>query len=87
MGYADPTIGARSTFAAGGTVTPGGAGGNGSKGSGGGGGDIVALTWYVGGNGGNGYAEIEFFNPNGVIVRTEWNTLISALQRQGIQTI
>lgn len=39
-----------------------------------------------GGNGANGKAIIEFFNPNGVVIRNEWNVLISALQRQGIQT-
>jgi hypothetical protein len=36
--------------------------------------------------GASGLAIIEFFNPNGVIVRSEWATLISALQRQGIAT-
>lgn len=38
-----------------------------------------------GGVGANGRAIIEFFNPNGVIIRSEWNALITALQAQGLQ--
>jgi len=40
----------------------------------------------AGAAGASGLAIIEFFNPNGVIIRSEWNTLISALQRQGLAT-
>lgn len=37
-------------------------------------------------NGGNGYARVSFSNPNGVIIRSEWNALINKLNQQGIQT-
>jgi hypothetical protein len=50
---------------------------------GGGGGGATTST---GGNGASGLAIIEFYNPNGVIIRSEWATLVSALQRQGIAT-
>lgn len=39
-----------------------------------------------GGDGGAGYAFVEVFNPNAVVLRSEWDTLIQALQRQGIAT-
>ena len=35
--------------------------------------------------GGSGFVQIEFFNPNGVIIRSDWDVLQSALLRQGIQ--
>lgn len=54
-------------------------------GGGGGGWYHTNSAWYAAA-GASGLAIIEFFNPNGVIVRSEWNTLISALQRQGIAT-
>lgn len=63
------------------------AGNPGNAPGGGGGGAAIARNNYAalgGGAGGAGRAIIEFFNPNGVIIRSEWNTLISALQRQGI---
>ena len=55
---------------------------------GGGGGGGIYGGWMTpkGGDGARGLAIIEFYNPNGVIIRTEWAALISALQRQGIQT-
>lgn len=63
-----------------------GNGGNGTGyGSGGGGGGNNARPSY-GGNGSAGCAIIEFFNPNGVVIRGEWNTLLSALTAQGIAT-
>lgn len=37
--------------------------------------------------GANGFVQIEFFNPNGVIIRSDWDTLQSALLRQGIQVV
>lgn len=40
----------------------------------------------AGTNGQDGQAIIEFFNPNAVVLRTDYNTLISALQRQNIAT-
>lgn len=36
--------------------------------------------------GGSGGAIIEFFNPNGVVIRSEYNALLSALTSQGIAT-
>jgi hypothetical protein len=39
-----------------------------------------------GGRGANGFAIIEFFNPNGIVGRIEWNNLMSALAAQGIST-
>ena len=86
-GYTGGTGGsAGANFGAGGVGGNSELGTNGSNGSnygGGGGGAIVSRT---GGTGGSGYASVEFFNPNGVIIRSDWNTLISALNRQGIQT-
>lgn len=52
----------------------------GTVGGGGGGGAGTG----AGGVGGVGFASIEFYNPNGVVIRNEWNTLLSALTRQGI---
>jgi hypothetical protein len=63
-------------------------GGNGTNatgyGSGGGGGGGSCRG--VGGNGTEGRAIIEFFNPNGVVLRNEYSNLIDALTRQGIAT-
>ena len=38
-------------------------------------------------NGQNGFAYIEFFNPNSVVLRTDYNILLSALTRQGIDIV
>ena len=72
-------------------ITPsyGGAGGVGYGAGGGGAGWELNSVWYTvpalsGGSGAGGMAIIEFFNPNGVVVRNEWDTLLSALTRQGI---
>jgi hypothetical protein len=72
-------------------ITPsyGGAGGVGYGAGGGGAGWESNSVWYTvpalsGGSGAGGMAIIEFFNPNGVVVRNEWDTLLSALTRQGI---
>lgn len=72
------------------TAVHGGTGGAGyGAGGGGGGGQYVAAFGAAGsgGAGADGMAVIEFFNPNGVVVRTEYNTLLSALTRQGIATV
>lgn len=37
--------------------------------------------------GGNGFVIVEFYNPNSVVLQTDYNKLISALQRQGFQTV
>lgn len=37
-------------------------------------------------DGQDGKAIVEFFNPNSVVIKTEYDTLLSALARQGIQT-
>lgn len=37
--------------------------------------------------GGNGFVIVEFYNPNSVVLQTDYNKLISALQRQGLQTV
>jgi hypothetical protein len=58
-------------------------------GAGGGGGGQNSnnnLNGYNGAAGASGRAVIEFFDPNGVILRAEWNTLIAALQAQSIAT-
>lgn len=60
---------------------------NGGSGSGYGSGGAGGTGYGSGGAGAPGRAIIEFFNPSGVVVRAEWNNLISALQRQGIQTV
>lgn len=44
-------------------------------------------SMIYGQNGQDGKAYIEFFNPNSVVLKTEYNTLVAALQRQGIQTV
>jgi hypothetical protein len=41
----------------------------------------------AGGRGAGGRAIIEFFNPNGVVIRSEFASLLNALQRQGIATV
>lgn len=71
----------------------GGVGSPGSPGARGGGGGGGAASNYNpndvetdGGAGGDGYAIVEFFNPNGVVIRSEWDTLITALNGQGILT-
>lgn len=56
-------------------------------GSGGAGGSYVWYSGSPGGNGAPGGAIIEFFNPNGVVIRNEYNALLSALTRQGISVI
>lgn len=67
----------------------GGYGGTGYGAGGGGGCGYSSYTIYTwaGGAGAQGMATIEFFNPNGVIVRTEYATLLSALTRQGIAVV
>lgn len=87
-GYA----GANSSYAAGGAA--GGVytnGGNGVQGSGGGGG---AASNYnpsdyqtLGGNGGAGYAIIEFFDPNFVVTNTRYSNLIAWLDSIGHGTV
>jgi hypothetical protein len=76
--------------------THGGVGGNagsnfGIGGQGGVNGSAGATGSYTGGGGGgnggagaNGKAIIEMFNPNGVVIRSDWTTLTGALSRQGI---
>ena len=59
---------------------------SGTQYGGGGGGLASAHNNAPAGSGAGGLAIIEFFNPNGVIIRSEWNALIAALQRQNIQT-
>ena len=51
----------------------------GNKGSGGGGGnaDNLTDTQTIGGVGGAGFILIEFYNPNALIGRSEWNTFLS----------
>lgn len=44
-------------------------------------------TPLPGDNGQHGKATVEFFNPNTVVIKTEYNTLLAALQRQGIAII
>ena len=39
-----------------------------------------------GGRGGDGYAFIEIFNPNAVVLRSEWDNLMTALANQSIGT-
>lgn len=63
----------------------GGRGGVG-YGAGGGGGANGFTAGNTGGLGAPGMASIEFYNPNGVVVRNEWNTLLAALTRQGLAT-
>lgn len=64
--------------------------GNGGVPGAGGGGSGIGFNnggAYAGGSGANGRVVVEFYNPNGVVVRSEWVTLIAALQRQNIQTV
>jgi hypothetical protein len=67
-------------------VSYGGRGGVG-YGAGGGGGANGFTYGNTGGQGAQGMATIEFFNPNGVVIRNEWNNLLSALARQGIASV
>lgn len=68
-----------------GYISTGGAGGVG-YGAGGGGGGAGAHSAGSGGAGAPGMAIIEFFNPNGVVIRSEYTTLLNALISQGIAT-
>lgn len=64
-------------------------GNNGSLYGGGGGGGAAGYNnsgCGGGGNGARGLAVVEFFNPNGVVIRKEWTALLTALQTQGIRT-
>lgn len=58
----------------------------GSYGGGGGGGNTAFNQGGVGGggNGSGGFAIIEFFNPNGLVLRDEFNALIATLANNGI---
>ena len=79
-GYVSGVSAANGTFANYGYP---GAGGRGYGAGGGGAGGM----WGYGGAGAGGMAVIEFFNPNGVVIRNEYNELLSALTRQGIATV
>ena len=69
----------------------GGIGGSGYGAGGGGGAGSPNSNYYMtptaGGAGAGGMAIIELFNPNGVVIRNEWDTLLSALTRQGISSV
>lgn len=77
-GTANGTSGGRATGGnPGAGVVLGGIGGSGG----------IPFTGGAAGSGGqNGYVLLEVFNPNAVVLQTTYNTLISALQRQGLQT-
>lgn len=81
--------GGNSAFGAGGAggVGTNAPGSNGSGyGGGGGGAGQTTGSYLPGGYGAGGRAIVEFFNPNSVVIRSEWNTLISKLNAQGIAT-
>lgn len=61
-------------------------GGSGGVGYGAGGGGSGG-AYGTGGAGAGGMAIIEFFNPNGVVLTSQYNTLLAALSRQGIATV
>lgn len=63
-----------------------GSNGTGYGGGGGGGGSIFSAIngGYNGGSGTSGYALIEFFDANSVVLQTDYQILKSALQRQSI---
>lgn len=69
------------------TAYNGGVGGVGYGAGGGGSSMAYGGGTPAGGVGVQGMASIEFFNPNGVVIRNEWNSLLSALTRQGIATV
>lgn len=83
-GGSNASAGANATYT--GLNSYGGGGGT-SAGAGGGGGGAGVYYGGAGGNGAPGIASVEFFNPNGVVIRSEWNTLQAALTRQGIAII
>lgn len=58
----------------------------GSLGSGGGGGQCSNqyAQFWPGAKGGDGLAFIEFFNPNSVVIRDEWDILITKLKAMGL---
>jgi predicted phage tail protein len=63
-----------------------GVGGIGYGSGGGGGGYHNIAGGLPGGAGAPGMAGIEFFNPNGVVIRSEYTALLAALTSQGIAT-
>ncbi len=70
------------------TSTPATSGsGFGSGGGGGGGNSANNSTGYIPAAGLGGKAIIEFFDPNGVVLRTEYSPLLAALVRQGIAIV
>lgn len=70
-----------------GTVGQGGTGGPGAGGGGGAGynADCPPYPYGAGGAGGAGLVILEFYNPNGVVLRTEFNTLQNTVAAQGNQ--
>jgi predicted phage tail protein len=70
---------------------PGYPGGNGSGYGGGGAGGQSHISGIdistAGGNGSGGYALVEMFDPNGVILQSTYDILLSALARQNIGTV
>jgi hypothetical protein len=63
----------------------------GNYGRGGNGGSATTQSAYrspqAGQAGSPGFIQIEFFNPNGVIIRSDWDVLQAALIRQNIQVV
>jgi hypothetical protein len=89
-GYlAGPVAGSGATEAYASSI--GGVGGSGYGAGGGGGAGSPNSIYYMaptaGGAGAGGMGIIEFFNPNGVVIRNEWDALLSALTRQGIASV
>lgn len=76
-GAGDGSGGAGGAAGNGSTVTAGNRGGNGGSG---------AINGNTAEDGMDGYAMIEFFNPNSVVLQTTYNALITKLQQQNIQT-
>lgn len=74
-----------------GFFTPGSVGGAprfAQYGRGGNGGAAFENSFTESGSAGtHGFVQIEFFNPNGVIIRSDWDTLQSALIRQNIEVV
>lgn len=78
--------GGSSEFGAGGVASGvGGNGGNGGIGAGGAGGglDMVNLSFHRGGDGGPGRVQIEFFDPNMIVLNTRYAALVSWLDTIG----
>jgi len=50
-------------------------------------GDSMEIHYANGGNGGAGSAVVEFYVPNSVVLQTSYQTLLTALTRQGIATV